>query len=719
MATKAPTIEDMRAALIKKQQEGLAVQPKAPSESTVTSNTEPTIDEMRALLAAQQQSQPEQVQEISSLSDGEVQQAAPVTQATTVQQTKPQATIEVPQDSIGTDADGEETTPSQNLNVQIYTAMARAGVFAIDKLQGADKALMSKWQGEIASMPFAMKGAELAAKLPVGHPLLKTLTVAAGSATGALVGTFMGELGEDVYNGTPLEYTEAFEDGVETAKWDLAGGLIIKGIGTLSSKALRSAGITSTGDAVIAARELLQKHGTDLSWYQATGSTLSSLVEGISVVAIGGRKILDDAFKGREVALKKELDTFLSDTTPALFGRNLTDIVKRSNKVLRETFNPQYTRIYEQGKDIPVYALSYNNKIQKQIAARHGAEKAATAKEPNQLINNAHSVLTNLQRVTNVGELSNTIKKLNRIKRQADDLGKTVEGKEVGSSAVSYINKEIKELREMLGDASNKMKPELKKELDYLDLTYARQKQLLPSQTMKKVMTENPSAMGAYVYSNPEAAGDFMRFLGTARKQGTLTKEGHAKILEEYRSGYIKSILKTEGDGTTVAEMASWQSKLRGVEELAQMKAVLGGPQSKRLLTVLKTADIVKDSEAGKFGLMMASSYSKAAQGAAALTAGGVTGLAALLITPQALARAAGSARTLGQWLSLTRLYKATAKEGTRASVAMATKRILEWSTADPEDEPARTSARQVPQQRQATALQPTQPPRTGMFSGM
>ena len=718
MVTKAPTIDEMRAALIKKQQESLAVEPKAP-ESIVTSSTEPTIDEMRASLVAQQQSQPEQVQEISSLPDGEVQQADLVTQATTVQQIKPQVITKVAEDIVETDADGEETTPSQNLNVQIYTAMARAGVFVKDSLQDADKALMSKWQGEIASMPFAMKGAELAAKLPVGHPLLKTLTVAAGSATGALVGTFMGELGEDVYNGTPLEYTEAFEAGVETAKWDAAGGLIIKGIGTLSSKALRSAGITSTGEAVTAARELLQKYGTDLSWYQATGSTLSSLVEGVSVVAIGGRKILDDAFKGREVALKKELDTFLSDTTPALFGRNLTDIVKKSNKVLRETFNPQYARIYEQGKDIPVYALSYNNKIQKQIAARHGAEKVATAKEPNTLINNAHSVLTNLRQITNVGELSNTIKKLNRIKRQADDLGKTVEGKEVGSSAVSYINKEIKELREMLGDASKKMKPELKKELDFLDLTYARQKQLLHSQTMKKVMTENPSAMGAYVHSTPEAAGEFMRFLGTARKQGALTKEGHAKILEEYRSGYIKSILKTEGDGTTVAEMASWQSKLRGVEELAQMKAVLGGPQSKRLLTVLKTADIVKDSEAGKFGLMMASSYSKAAQGAAALTAGGVTGLAALLITPQALARAAGSARTMGQWLSLTRLYKATSKDGTRDSIAMATKRILEWSNADPEKEVARTSARQSPQQQQMPTIQSAQPPRTGMFSGM
>ena len=696
MPDKAPTIEEMRAALIKQQQGGggASVQPQASIESVVTPNAAPTIEEMRSLLIAQQQ--PQELQQVTSI---------PQVEAT-------------PQDGT-TDSDGEEVSPSQNLNVQIYTAMARAGAFANNKLQGADEALMSKWQGEIASMPMAMKGAELAAKLPVGHPLLKVLTVAAGSAVGAGVGTFMGELGEDVYNGTPVEYTEALEAGVTTAKWDAAGGLVLKGIGTLSSKALRSAGITSTGEAVTAARELLQKHGTDLSWYQATGSTLSSLVEGVSVVAIGGRKILDDAFKGREVALKQELDTFLSDTTPAIFGRNLTDIVKKSNKVLRETFNPQYTRIYEQGKDIPVYALSYNNKIQKQIAASHGAEKAATAKEPNQLIKGAQDVLTNLQQITNVGELSNTIKKLNRIKRQADDLGRTVEGKEVGSSAVSYIDKEIKELRGLLGDASKKMKPELKKELDYLDLTYARQKTLLHSQTMKKVMTEDPSAMGAYVYSNPEAAGDFMRFLGTARKQGALTKEGHTKILEEYRSGYIKSILKTEGDGTTVAEMASWQSKLRGVEELAQMKAVLGGPQSKRLLTVLNTADIVKDSEAGKFGLMMASSYSKAAQGAAALTAGGVIGLAALLIAPQALARAAGSARTMGQWLSLTRLYKATAKDGTRDSIAMATKRILEWSNADPENESVRTSARQAPQQKQAPLPQTANTPRSGMFSGM
>ena len=696
MPDKAPTIEEMRAALIEQQQGGggASVQPQASIESVVTPNAAPTIEEMRSLLIAQQQ--PQELQQVTSI---------PQVEAT-------------PQDGT-TDSDGEEVSPSQNLNVQIYTAMARAGAFANNKLQGADEALMSKWQGEIASMPFAMKGAELAAKLPVGHPLLKTLTVAAGSATGALVGTFMGELGEDVYNGTPLEYTEALEAGATTAVWDAAGGLVLKGIGTLSSKALRSAGITSTGDAVIAARELLQKHGTDLSWFQATGSTLSSLVEGISVVAIGGRKILDDAFAKRELALKQELDTFLSGSTPAVFGQHLTKIVKKSNKTLRETFNPQYSRIYEQGKDIPVYALTYNNKIQKQIAARHGAEKIATAKEPNAIINQSQNILTNLKQITNVGDLSETIKKLNALKRQAGDVSKTVEGKATGSAAESYINKEIKELREMLGDASKKMKPELKKELDFLDLTYARQKQLLHSQTMKKVMSENPSAMGAYVHSTPEAAGEFMRYLGTARKQGSLTKEGHTKILEEYRSGYIKSILKTEGDGTTVANMATLYSKLGDVKELAQMKAVLGGPQSKRLMTVLKTADIVKDSEAGKFGLMYASNASTAIQGAAALTAGGVIGLAALLIAPQALARAAGSARTMGQWLSLTRLYKATAKDGTRDSIAMATKRILEWSNADPENEPVRTSARQAPQQKQAPPPQTANTPRSGMFSGM
>jgi hypothetical protein len=703
MSAEAPTIEEMRAALIKQQQGGgTSVQPQASIEATVTPNASPTIEEMRSSLIAQQQPQ-------------EIQQVTPVPQ---VAATPATIVEETPQD-VTTDSEGEEVSPSQNLNVNIYTAMARAGVFVHDQLQGADEALMSKWQGEIASIPMAAKGAALAAKLPVGHPLLKVLTVAAGSGIGAGVGSFMGELGEDVYNGTPLEYTKALEAGATTAVWDAAGGLVLKGIGTLSSKALRSAGITSTGDAVIAARELLQKHGTDLSWFQATGSTLSSLIEGVSVVAIGGRKILDDAFAKREVALKQELDTFLSGSTPAVFGQHLTEIVKKSNKTLRETFNPQYARIYEQGKDIPVYALTYNRKIQGQIAARTGAEKIATAKEPNALINQAQSILTNLKQITNVGDLSETIKKLNSLKRQAGDVGKTVEGKATGSAAESYITKEIKELRGMLGEASQKMKPELKKELDFLDLTYARQKKLLHSQTMKKVMSENPSAMGAYVHSTPEAAGEFMRYLGTARKQGSLTKEGHTKILKEYRSGYIKSLLKTEGDGTSVAEMATLYSKLGGTKELAQMKAVLGGPQSERLLTVLKTADIVKDSEAGKFGLMYASNASTAIQGAAALTAGGVLGLAALLIAPQALARAAGSAKTLGQWLSMTRLYRATAKDGDRAAIAMATKRILEWSNADPEDEPVRTSARQVPQQQQRVPpLQSANAPRTGMFSG-
>ena len=694
MATEAPTIEDMRAALIKKQQEGLAVQPKDTSESTVTLNKEPTLEEMRASLIAQQEQQVSPVQALSDVTNvaAQVQKVAPV------------VPVDLDSDlgvATPTDADGEEITPSKGLSIDIYTAMANAGVNIYSQSQEAGDALMSKWQGEIASIPGAIKGAEFAAKLPIGDIRLKALATLLGSAGGAGVTTFFGELGEDAYNGTPLEYKEALEAGATTAAWDAGGGLVLKGIGTITSTALRSAGITSTGDAVKAARELLQRHGTDLSWHQATGSTLSSLVEGIAVVGIGGKKILDDAFKGREAALKQELDTFLSGGNQQQFGKGLVNIVKKTNKVLRETFNPQYTRIYEQGRDIPVYALSYNNKIQKQIAARHGAEKAGSAVEPNKLIKGANGVLTNLKKITNVAELSSTIKKLNFIKRQADDLGKTVEGKETGASAVAYINAEIKELKSMLAEASKKLKPELKSELDLLDLTYARQKQLLQSQTMKKIMTEKPSEMGALVYNSPETAGDFMRFLGAARKQGVLTKAGHKKVLEEYRSGYIKTLLKVEGDGASVSDMAGLYSTLRGTKELAQLKSVLGGPQANRLLTVLKTANIVKQHEAGKFGLMMASGLSKSAQAAAAFTVGGYTGLGALLIAPQALARAAGSARTLGQWLSLTRMYKATKSKGNRDSIALATKRITQWVNADPEDTPVRTSARQVPTQQQ------------------
>jgi len=614
-----------------------------------------------------------------------------------------------------TDSDGAEVSPYQNLSIDIYTAMAAAGVNVYNQSQEIGDSLMSKWQGEMASIPSAMKGAEFAAKLPIGHPLLKGLAVAAGSAVGAGVGTVFGELGEDVYNGTPLEYSKALEEGVSTAQWDLAGGLVLKGLGTITSKALRSAGITSTGDAVKAARELLQRHGTDLSWHQATGSTLSSLVEGIAVVGIGGRTLLDKAFDTREKALKKELDTFFSGGDQQHFGRGLVNIVKKSNKILRDIYNPQYAHIYEQGKDIPVYALSYNNKIQKQIAARHGAEKADTAVEPNKLIKGAQGVLTNLKRITTVSELSDTIKKLNFIKRQANDLSKTVEGKETGGAAATYIETEIKELRSMLGEAAKDLKPDLKNALDYLDMSYARHKALLHSQTMKEAMTKKPSEIGALIYNSPETAGDFMRFLGTARRDGAITKTRHKQILAQYRSGYIKTLLKVEGEGSNVVEMAGLYSKLRSTKERAQLKAILGGPQTARLLTVLKTADIVKQHEAGKFGLLMSSGLARSAQAASkaglALTMGGAGGLSALLLAPQALARAAGSAQTLGQWLSLNKMYKSASKSGSRDAMALASKRILEWSNAEPEEEIVRTGARQLPPQ-------PQVPKQGGMLTG-
>jgi len=708
-----PTLEEMRAFLKEQQQQGgaPAVQPEAAPEAVVTE--EPTLEEMRASLIAQQDPQISPVQGLNTITDV----AAQVQEATPIVPQAPTDPNSVSGTTVSTDADGEEISPSKGLSIDIYTAMANAGVNVYNQSQEVGDALMSKWQGEMASIPGALRGANFAAKLPIGDPRLKALAILTASAGSAGVATYFGELGEDVYNGTPLEYKEALKEGATTAAWDAGGGLVLKGLGIITSKALRSAGIESTGDAVLAARELLQRHGTDLSWHQATGSTLSSLVEGISVVSIGGRTILDNAFKGREVALKQELDTFFSGGTQQQLGNSLVKIADKSRQVMRETFNPHFEHIYEQGSDIPVYMVSYNRKIRKQIAGRSGAQKADTAKETNTLIGKANGVLTNLEQITDISQLNTTLKELRALKRTANDMGKTVEGKETGASAASYINKEIKELEGMLGDAAKNLKPELKSELDLLNLTYARQKTLLQSQTMKEALTKDPSEIGAWVYSSPETATDFMRFLAMSRKQGVLDKTSHKKVLEKYRSGYIKTLLKVEGEGVSVNEMASLYTKLRSTEELAQLKSILGAPQTNRLLTVLKTADIVKQHEAGKFGLMMASGYSKTAQAALAMTAGGISGLGALLTAPQALARAAGSARTMGQWLSLTRLYKVAKKEGNKATMAMASKRILQWANAEPEEDKV-TKGQPQPQVQQQPAQEALNVPRRGMLTG-
>ena len=568
------------------------------------------------------------------------------------------------------------------LTENVYKSFDNAGI-PMRQIQELPNEILSNWLGEITSMPAAIKGAEFGAKLPLGSPYLKGLSTLGFGAISAGAGQFFGELGEDVWTGSPLEYRKALEEGVNTAKWDAAGGLVLGSLGTISKKALRTAGIKSTDDAVNTARKLLKEYGADLTWYQTTGSKLSAIVEGIGLVGLGGREVLESAIKKQEVALQKQLDKFFTPTGSQEFGDNIINIMNNSRKNLSEAYSSQYDSIYAAGANIPVDLTNYNKAILNEIADRAGARKTVGAAESNTFINEVNTVVTDLVDVTNMSDLNNTLKELKRIQRASDDAGGTV-----GREGRRYASKQIKALNEIMDKSAEKLAPDLKKKLDFLNLNFAKAVNRLESRTMLTAVKRDPSELGALVYRNPDKAKDFMRFLGQARSLKTIDKTEYDKVLNDYRSGYIQTLIKEEG--ASLNDIVRLSSKLKKRKDREKLKAILGAPVEKRLQAVLNAAELTQKRAAGKLSLIVASQQAESVKaGLVGLTAygAGVPTALTLIGSPLAMAKAASTSTTLGEWMKLNTSLKKAADSGDLKALETVTKRIAQWTSEDEEQE--------------------------------
>ena len=173
--------------------------------------TGPTNEEKKAYLLQQQQSaiQPEVIPQ--------------ETEVPQVSQVEPSFVETLPFMDRGQIADPQYTmTPSfgdkdfSELTENVFKSLDNIGLGAARTAGEITDTVMSKWLGEITSIPSALAGAKFAAKLPVGHPALKGLSMLVTSAGGSGIGQFFGELGEDVWNGTAVDYDSALKEGV---KW--------------------------------------------------------------------------------------------------------------------------------------------------------------------------------------------------------------------------------------------------------------------------------------------------------------------------------------------------------------------------------------------------------------------------------------------------------------------------------------------------------------------
>jgi len=549
--------------------------------------------------------------------------------------------------------------------------------------------LMSQWMGEITSIPAAIKGAELAAKLPVGHPMLKGLAVLAGSAGGAGVGQFFGEMGEDVWNGTEVDYRSALKEGVTTAKWDAAGGLILGSLGTISKKALRANGIESTDDAVKVGRSILQKYGADLTWFQATGSKMSAVFEGIGRAGLGSKEVLDNAFETQEKALQKNLDELFTEQTREGFGTQVQSLLVDTRKALAKKYSPQYDSIYKAGENIPVDLRTYNTEIVQQVKKSAGARKNKMAAGANPFINDVNSVALDLDNITNMSSLNTTLKDLRAIKRDANDAGGNA-----GKIGANYANREIKKLEEIMGVAAQKLDPDLKGKLDFLNLNYSHAVKRLNSKTMQVAAKRDPAKVGDWVYTDPAKHKDFMRFLGQARNSGVIDKAAHGNILADYRSGYIKKLIAEEG--ATTGSMSALAKKLRKAKEGENLRAIVGISTQARLKNILNTAELTQKTVAAKLSLIVGSKSAEAVKGALLLSSAytmGVPAALSMLTGPIAMAKAASSAKTFGQWMSHNAGLKVASASGDLQKLDILTRRLTQWVNEGSEDKPSEFSS--------------------------
>jgi len=647
-----------------------------------------TREEKLAYMRNLQQGQPTQEEKLKFLRS---QQSSIVPDPAATVAEIPSQTTDLPFISRG---DVPETnyksTPSfggktmDQLTENVYKSFDNAGLGVMRTVNETTSNLMSKWMGEITSMPAAIKGAEFAAKLPIGHPVLKGLAVLATSAGAAGVGQFFGEMGEDVWNGNEVDYAAALEEGLTTAKWDAAGGLVLGSLGTISKKALRANGIESTDDAVKVGREILQKYGADLSWYQATGSKMSAIFEGIARAGLGSKEVLDTAFETQEKALQQNLDELFTAQTREGFGVQVQALLVDTRKALAKKYSPQYDAVYKAGESIPVDLRAYNTGIVKQVKQSAGARKNKTAAGANPFINDVNTIALDLDNVTNMSSLNTTLKDLRAIKRDANDAGGNA-----GKVGANYANREIKKLEEVMGTAANKLDPALKGKLDFLNQNYAHAVKRLNSKTMQVAAKRDPAKVGDWVYTDPAKHKEFMQFLGQARNSGVMDKSTHGKILEDYRSGYIKKLIAEEG--ATTSAMSALAKKLRKAKEGENLRAIVGPATQTRLKNILSTAELTQKIVAAKLSLIVGSKSAEAVKGALLLSSAytyGIPAALSILTGPIAMAKAASTAKTAGQWLSYNAGLKAASRGGDIQKLEVLTRRLTQWVNEESEDKP-------------------------------
>jgi len=530
------------------------------------------------------------------------------------------------------------------------------------------------YMGDIASIPSAAYGMKYGQKLaePIKHPLAKGAVFVTASAIAAGLGQFSGEIAKDAIKGGEVDYRKAMDKAVETAAFDAGGNLVLGGFGKISRKTLgklRELGKIDNLDAKGVAQKLFEKYGTTMTRYQMTGSTFSKAAELISSLGLDFKGSIKKVTEAQQLALSKELDSLMIDSQSFEgLGRQIIDTHTKSLKTLRAEYEQRQQAVFALAPEgVKVKLKGLKQKVLADIKKSAGAEKVTKAKQPNEIAKQVNDSLTNLKDEATFKELAITISKLAKMGRAAKRTG--------DEEGAAYVSRYQNLLEDRMGAAADQIGSGYKKELDELRKFYREGTSKLNSQVMRSaVKNKNPSQIGAFLTSSPEAYSDFKVFLNESIKNGSIKRSEVPQLMKEMRSGYVNKLV---GDAPTFDDLLALRKKLQKKDKRELTAKILGVSDTKKLQGVLDALDIVKDQVDGnaRFGLVAAGQTAQSLKtlGSYVVTLGGagaahtaMNPLAALgiLVSPTVLGHLASKGKNFRRWKGTIALLDKAQKAG-------------------------------------------------------
>ena len=369
-----------------------------------------------------------------------------------------------------------------------------------------------------------------------------------GSTVGAGVGGALGEAATQVLSDEPLSGKRIASAGVEEAAWDAGGNLVMKVAGKLVKLGANALGFgkEQIPDATKAADEFLRTHGSALPEAAKTGSTLDTMLEGVTytpatvdiflnkqkeiqtALTTGSKEILNSLAKTPEFdyALK-------SATSPQrASGEVLQNFVKGGMDALSANVKPVYKEIFgDTASTVSTFDL-------KSWAGKQLTQPASLTAGQKTILKEVQGLPPNLQ-----FEYLHDIR--SRWLAENRDKFASVSSSEKDTLASKTISDLVKRIDNSMDMAAGKtLDKETYGKYRTVTDTYRTGIQGLQSNAINEAMTQAPEQVGAFLFKsgNETPIQDLFKSVSAA---STLSKKPSNEIIDSLRYGYLEAMVNT------------------------------------------------------------------------------------------------------------------------------------------------------------------------------